>query len=121
MGENKSAKEGSNASPWSLKESSFADTSHPRNEREAPRRKGGQIRAKQCKMKQEKSTSQPSQPKPQKAPTQLPTFQNETFPGQKKLLQSFDSPHFQAYSPKAVEAAWYTWWEKSGFFPTAVS
>jgi valyl-tRNA synthetase len=31
-------------------------------------------------------------------------------------LQSFDSPHFQAYSPKAVEAAWYTWWENSSFF-----
>lgn len=22
----------------------------------------------------------------------------------------------EAYNPKAVEAAWYAWWEKSGFF-----
>lgn len=26
------------------------------------------------------------------------------------------SPLPDAYSPKYVEAAWYTWWEKQGFF-----
>lgn len=32
------------------------------------------------------------------------------------MIQSFDTPHFQAYNPQAVESSWYTWWEKSGFF-----
>ncbi|KAF5294124.1 hypothetical protein FQA39_LY13495 [Lamprigera yunnana] len=36
-----------------------------------------------------------------------------TAPGEKKnVLNSFPD----AYSPKYVEAAWYSWWEKEGFF-----
>jgi valyl-tRNA synthetase len=31
-------------------------------------------------------------------------------------LDDDNHPHFKAYSPQAVEAAWYSWWEKSGFF-----
>ncbi len=40
-------------------------------------------------------------------------YQGETAPGEKKDL-SGELP--DAYSPAYVEAAWYAWWEKSGFF-----
>jgi valyl-tRNA synthetase len=29
---------------------------------------------------------------------------------------SFDDPQYKAYNPIAVESAWYSWWEKEGFF-----
>lgn len=32
------------------------------------------------------------------------------------LLIDISGPMPDAYSPKYVEAAWYAWWEKSGFF-----
>jgi tRNA synthetases class I (I, L, M and V) len=76
--------------------------------------KAAKFAAKQAKLKQQTSTSQ--QPQPKKVPDALPAFQDLTPLGHKKLLQSFDSPHFQAYSPQAVESSWYTWWEKSGYF-----
>ncbi|KAF2278581.1 valyl-tRNA synthetase [Westerdykella ornata] len=50
------------------------------------------------------------------AKSQLPAFVEDTPPGQKKPLRSFDEPHFTAYTPAAVEAGWYAWWEQSGFF-----
>ena len=34
-------------------------------------------------------------------------------PGEKKPM---DGPMADSYSPKAVEACWYSWWEKEGFF-----
>lgn len=37
----------------------------------------------------------------------------DTAPGEKKDVAS---PMPDAYSPQYVEAAWYSWWEKSGFF-----
>jgi valyl-tRNA synthetase len=62
-------------------------------------------------------SSKPSKPKPTNtAPAPLTPFVDPTAPGEKKLLQSFDHAHFSAYSPQAVEAGWYGWWEKSGFF-----
>ncbi|OXV05687.1 hypothetical protein Egran_06547 [Elaphomyces granulatus] len=76
--------------------------------------KAAKFAAKQAKLKQQTSTSQ--QPQPKKVPDALPAFQDLTPLGHKKLLQSFDSPHFQAYSPQAVESSWYAWWEKSGYF-----
>lgn len=40
-------------------------------------------------------------------------YEGKTAPGEKKDLSgSFPD----AYSPKYVEAAWYSWWEKEGFF-----
>lgn len=36
-----------------------------------------------------------------------------TAPGDKKDITG---PMPDAYSPKYVEAAWYAWWEKQGFF-----
>lgn len=32
------------------------------------------------------------------------------------VLKSFDDPQYKAYNPIAVESAWYSWWEKEGFF-----
>ncbi|KAF2867692.1 tRNA synthetases class I-domain-containing protein [Massariosphaeria phaeospora] len=46
----------------------------------------------------------------------LPPFVEDTPAGNKKPLRSFDDVHFKAYTPGAVEAAWYSWWEQSGFF-----
>eukprot|EP00158_Paraphelidium_tribonemae_P008016 Partr_v1_DN28435_c0_g1_i1_m41930 putative Valyl-trna synthetase len=40
-------------------------------------------------------------------------FVNVTAPGDKKDMSA---PMTSAYTPRAVEAAWYAWWEKSGFF-----
>jgi valyl-tRNA synthetase len=37
----------------------------------------------------------------------------ETPPGAKKDVSG---PMPDAYSPQYVEAAWYSWWEKEGFF-----
>lgn len=53
-------------------------------------------------------------PKPEEEP--LPPYVNDTPAGEKKRLRSLDDPHFKAYDPIAVEAAWYQWWEKEGFF-----
>jgi len=80
------------------------------------------LAAKQAKLKEQAATTS-SKPKAAKEKatesTQLPPFENKTPPGEKKELVPLDDdnhPHFKAYSPQAVEAAWYAWWEKSGFF-----
>jgi valyl-tRNA synthetase len=31
-------------------------------------------------------------------------------------LKPFDDPQYKAYNPIAVESAWYSWWEKEGYF-----
>eukprot|EP00178_Gracilaria_changii_P010977 TRINITY_DN31659_c0_g3_i1.p1 TRINITY_DN31659_c0_g3~~TRINITY_DN31659_c0_g3_i1.p1 ORF type:complete len:1075 (-),score=200.71 TRINITY_DN31659_c0_g3_i1:2864-6088(-) len=41
------------------------------------------------------------------------SFVNNTPPGEKKILSESMAP---TYQPRAVEAAWYEWWEKKGFF-----
>lgn len=46
----------------------------------------------------------------------LPPFVEETPAGEKKRLRSFDDPYYSSYHPVAVESAWYSWWEKEGFF-----
>ncbi|KFZ18786.1 hypothetical protein V502_03936 [Pseudogymnoascus sp. VKM F-4520 (FW-2644)] len=46
----------------------------------------------------------------------LPEYVEETPFGEKKILKSFDDPQYKAYNPIAVESAWYSWWEKEGFF-----
>lgn len=53
-------------------------------------------------------------PKAEEEP--LPEYVEDTPAGEKKRLKSFEDPHFKAYNPIAVESAWYSWWEKSGFF-----
>lgn len=46
----------------------------------------------------------------------LPEYVEETPLGEKKILKSFEDPQYKAYNPIAVESAWYSWWEKEGFF-----
>jgi valyl-tRNA synthetase len=36
----------------------------------------------------------------------LPEYIEDTRLGEKKILKSFDHPHFKAYNPKATESAW---------------
>ena len=40
-------------------------------------------------------------------------YTSNTAPGEKKDIAG-DLP--DAYSPRYVEAQWYSWWEKEGFF-----
>ncbi len=93
----------------------------PEQKEKAKADKAAKFAAKQAKLKQQqpqqKAAATPAAPKAPKvqAPA-LPAYQDETPAGEKKIIQSFDHPHFQAYNPKAVESAWYQWWEKSGFF-----
>ncbi|KAL1864623.1 hypothetical protein VTK73DRAFT_5777 [Phialemonium thermophilum] len=72
-----------------------------------------QARQAQAQAQQKQKTTEAPR-KPQPAP--LPTFHDDTPPGEKKIIRSFDDPHFKAYDPQAVESSWYEWWEKSGFF-----
>lgn len=53
---------------------------------------------------------------PTKETPALPPFKDDTPPGAKKTIRSFEDPYFQAFNPKAVESGWYAWWEKSGYF-----
>ncbi|KAJ9263210.1 valyl-tRNA synthetase [Paecilomyces variotii] len=84
--------------------------------------KAAKFAAKQAKLKEKQQqqnsnkTQAQAQPKKEKVVETLPPFQDPTPPGEKKQIQSFDSPHFSAYNPGAVESSWYTWWEKSGYF-----
>lgn len=62
-------------------------------------------------------TNKPAKEKaPKAAAPELPAWEEKTKPGEKKITYPLDDPHFSAYSPKAVESAWYEWWEASGFF-----
>lgn len=82
--------------------------------------KAAKFAAKQAKLKQLPTATQSTKPAAAKAvkaaASTLSPYEEKTPPGQKKILQPLDHPHFQAYSPSAVEAGWYQWWEKSGFF-----
>lgn len=40
-------------------------------------------------------------------------YKQDTKPGEKKNVTC---PMPDSYSPRYVEAAWYSWWEKEGFF-----
>ncbi|CEJ95014.1 Putative Valyl-tRNA synthetase [[Torrubiella] hemipterigena] len=54
--------------------------------------------------------------KEKKVEEQIPEYVEDTPEGEKKRIRSFEDPNFKAYDPIAVESAWYSWWEKSGFF-----
>jgi len=81
--------------------------------------KAAKFAAKQQALKEKQQAAPAAQaaPKP-KAPAApaLPRYEDKTPAGEKKIIQPFDHPHFSAYNPSAVESAWYSWWEKSGFF-----
>lgn len=93
----------------------------PEQKEKAKADKAAKFAAKQAKLKQQQQQPQPqqkaaAQPTPKTQAPALPPYVDETPAGEKKIIQPLDHPHFQAYNPKAVESAWYTWWEKSGFF-----
>ena len=52
-------------------------------------------------------------PKKEKKERAVITYDIDTPAGQKKDTKC---PMPDAYSPAYVEAAWYPWWEKEGFF-----
>jgi valyl-tRNA synthetase len=79
--------------------------------------KTAKFAAKQAKLQsQPQKVSQSENNKKPLSSTPINEFVNNTPVGQKKILHPFDHPHFKAYSPKAVESSWYSWWEQSGFF-----
>nr|CAD7263237.1 unnamed protein product [Timema shepardi] len=69
------------------------------------------------KQKQDKQKDAPTKPKekPEKKKElkEVTTYNIATAPGDKK---DTTCPMPDAYSPQYVEAAWYSWWEKQGFF-----
>ncbi|XP_072015193.1 valine--tRNA ligase-like [Amphiura filiformis] len=71
------------------------------------------------KQKQDKKAKQDSKPKGEKKEKKVTKekpvirYEKDTPPGEKKDVVG-DLP--DAYSPPYVEAAWYPWWEKMGFF-----
>uniref|UniRef100_A0A0K2UCH4 Valine--tRNA ligase n=1 Tax=Lepeophtheirus salmonis TaxID=72036 RepID=A0A0K2UCH4_LEPSM len=66
-----------------------------------------------AKRKAEKSTSSSSSSKPEGKSKMEILYDSVTKPGEKKDVGR-ELPN--AYSPSYVEAAWYSWWESSGFF-----
>ncbi|KAK3893142.1 hypothetical protein Pcinc_003015 [Petrolisthes cinctipes] len=69
---------------------------------------------KQAKASEKKQSDGGTQKKPKKVPEKkVITYEIVTPPGEKKDV-SVDLP--SQYSPKYVEAAWYDWWKKEGFF-----
>ncbi|KAK7887022.1 hypothetical protein WMY93_026643 [Mugilogobius chulae] len=66
-------------------------------------------------MEAKKKTQPPSEKKakPEKKEIGVITYTVATQPGEKKDVIS---PLPDSYSPQYVEAAWYPWWEKQGFF-----
>ncbi|KAF2498450.1 valyl-tRNA synthetase [Lophium mytilinum] len=63
-----------------------------------------------------KAAAKPKEKKKKEEAEVLPAYVEETPKGEKKILRSLDDPYTKAYIPKAVESAWYDWWEKEGFF-----
>ncbi|XP_068027310.1 LOW QUALITY PROTEIN: valine--tRNA ligase-like [Melanerpes formicivorus] len=66
---------------------------------------------KQEKKKQEEARVRA--PRRERAQPGVISYQQPTAPGEKKDVSV---PLPESYSPQYVEAAWYQWWEKEGFF-----
>uniref|UniRef100_A0A5S6QX45 Valine--tRNA ligase n=1 Tax=Trichuris muris TaxID=70415 RepID=A0A5S6QX45_TRIMR len=66
----------------------------------------------QAMMQKTNATTDKKKPK-EKAERQIITYDIPTEPGAKKDVEC---PLPPAYSPRYVEASWYAWWEKCGFF-----
>ena len=67
------------------------------------------------KKKDKPNPNQPStKPKAEKKVKEVVVYEADTtVPGEKK---DTSKPMIPEYVPKNVEAAWYQWWEKKGFF-----
>ncbi|XP_053329001.1 valine--tRNA ligase isoform X2 [Spea bombifrons] len=68
---------------------------------------------KQEKIKGQQTEKKPKAEKKEKKELGVITYDIPTPPGEKKDIQG---PMPDSYSPHYVEAAWYPWWEKEGFF-----
>lgn len=80
--------------------------------------KAAKLEAKKTKLA-EQAAAKPAKEKKakEKKPEEvIPEYVEDTPPGEKKRIRPFDDPQFKAYNPIAVESAWYSWWEKEGFF-----
>ncbi|XP_055372373.1 valine--tRNA ligase [Condylostylus longicornis] len=82
-------------------------------------KKAAEKAAKLAKLQQKlekKAASQPAikeKEKPEKKQKEVTIYVADTAPGDKK---DTTGPLPDSYSPQYVEAAWYSWWEKEGFF-----
>lgn len=84
------------------------------------------LEAKQKKQAEEKEKNKNKEPKKDLKKKDIVEYTIETEVGAKKsefssffhifLCLDVTSEFPNAYSPKYVEAAWYEWWEKEGFF-----
>ncbi|XP_022099146.1 valine--tRNA ligase-like [Acanthaster planci] len=68
---------------------------------------------KEAKQQAEKAAKSAAKEKKEKVEKVSATYDRPTPPGEKKDVSG---PLPDAYSPTYVEAAWYPWWEKQGFF-----
>uniref|UniRef100_A0A673LL95 Valine--tRNA ligase n=1 Tax=Sinocyclocheilus rhinocerous TaxID=307959 RepID=A0A673LL95_9TELE len=82
---------------------------------EAQLKKEAKKREKMEKFQQKKEMEEKKkmQPQTEKKELDVITYNIPTPPGEKKDVLS---PLPDSYSPQYVEAAWYSWWEKQGFF-----
>lgn len=110
-----------NASTTSLAGNTASDAAIGPPKTEAQLKKEAKKREKLEKFQQKKEmeakkkTQPPSEKKakPEKKEIGVVTYTVPTAPGEKKDVVS---PLPDSYSPQYVEAAWYPWWEKQGFF-----
>jgi valyl-tRNA synthetase len=67
------------------------------------------------------AASSSAEPKKEKEIRLKKEFVNTTAPGEKKDLSAFPLDADSSYDPPSVEASWYSWWEKQGFFSPDVT
>lgn len=111
--------------PWGLRPSRGLPGSHPLSTQSEPygppaSRRNREAKQKRLREKQaalEAGLAGESQPpaEPGKAwtPKEIVLYETPTEPGAKKDVSQ---PLPAAYSPRYVEAAWYPWWVREGFF-----
>ncbi|PHH73835.1 hypothetical protein CDD82_5253 [Ophiocordyceps australis] len=93
----------------------------PKSEKEVFRERqraerAARIEAKKAKAAQMAANSAKEKKAKDKKEETVPQYVEDTPPGEKKRIRSFQDANFKAYDPVAVESAWYDWWEKEGFF-----
>ncbi|KAK9461240.1 tRNA synthetases class I-domain-containing protein [Lipomyces oligophaga] len=66
--------------------------------------------------KADKSVAKAQKEKPIKKEDVVVEYEEKTPIGEKKILPDLEHPALKSYNPKIVEARWYEWWEKEGFF-----
>lgn len=62
------------------------------------------------------ATKPANEKKAAKVIAEVPAFNDETTPGEKKILVDLDNASLKAYNPTAVESSHYAWHEKMGWF-----